>query len=67
MILAPAASTHAEAAAVPAPRLQAEEVLSSLLAAHVPLSLLLDLADPHGPHSSELLRREPGSADWLDR
>jgi len=37
----------------------------ALLAAHVPISLLLDLADPGGPHSRELLADEPGSADWL--
>ena len=40
---------------------------ATLLAAHVPLSLLLDLADPTGPHSRELLTEEPGSADWLRR
>ncbi len=40
---------------------------ASLLAAHVPLSLLLDLADPSGPSSDELLTAEPGSADWLGR
>lgn len=39
--------------------------VTDLLAAHVPLSLLLDLADPAGPHSSELLREEPETADWL--
>ncbi len=40
---------------------------AALLAAHVPLSLLLDIADPTGPHSRELLAEEPGSADWLHR
>jgi hypothetical protein len=40
---------------------------AELLAAHVPLSLLLDIADPTGPHSRELLAEEPGSADWLRR
>lgn len=40
---------------------------AALLAAHVPLSLLLDLADPTGPHSRDLLAEEPGSADWLQR
>jgi len=39
----------------------------AMLAAHVPLTLLLDLADPDGPHSDELLHAEPGSADWLRR
>lgn len=37
----------------------------SLLAAHVPLSLLLDLVDPSGPHSLDLMTAEPGTADWL--
>lgn len=37
----------------------------SLLAAHVPLSLLLDLVDPAGPRSRDLLTAEPGTADWL--
>jgi hypothetical protein len=31
----------------------------TLLAHHVPLSLLLDLADPEGPSSSEIFYREP--------
>ena len=37
----------------------------ALLAAHVPLSLLLDLADPSGPCSDDLMTAEPGAADWL--
>ena len=37
----------------------------ALLAAHVPLTLLLDLADPFGPHSSDVFDAEPGSSDWL--
>jgi hypothetical protein len=39
-----------------------------LLAAHVPLSLLIDLAQQRGPHSSEILHDEQPSADdlaWL--
>ena len=43
------------------PRVQA------LLAAHVPLSLLLDLADPGGPHSADLLREERACADRARR
>ncbi len=39
----------------------------AMLAAHVPLTLLLDLADPDGPHSDDLLHDEPGSSDWLRR
>lgn len=46
--------------AVPAPAR-----VRSLLAAHVPLSLLLDLADPAGPQSRALLDAEAGAADWL--
>jgi len=38
---------------------------AALLAAHVPLSLLLDLVDPSGPHSDDLMAAEPGTADWL--
>ena len=34
----------------------------SLLAHHVPLSLLLDLAEPEGPGSVEIFRREPPAA-----
>ncbi len=49
---------------VPAPRHATRDV-PSLLAAHVPLSLLLDLADPLGPHSDDLLVAEPGCSDWL--
>ena len=37
----------------------------ALLAAHVPLTLLLDLADPLGPDSADLLATEAGCADWL--
>ena len=40
---------------------------AALLAAHVPLSLLLDLADPAGPHSRDLLRDEPACTRWLRR
>ncbi len=39
----------------------------AMLAAHVPLSLLLDLADPAGPRSRDLLTAEAGSAEWLLR
>lgn len=35
-----------------------------LLSAHVPLTLLLDLAVPE-PHSSELYRTEIGDHSWL--
>ena len=32
--------------------------LMNLLAGHVPISLIMDLAMPTGPHSSELLQAE---------
>ena len=56
-VLAPSAPSR------PAPASRA----AALLAAHVPLSLLLDLADPSGPRSKDLLVAEPGTADWLTR
>ena len=37
----------------------------ALLAAHVPLSLLFDLAEPFGPDSCSLLEDEGGEAGWL--
>ncbi len=49
----------------PHPDEPAPDRTSALLAAHVPLTLLLDLADPSGPHSRDLLAEEPGDADWL--
>lgn len=33
-----------------------------LLKMHVPITLLLDLADPFGPHSSELMEHEKAAA-----
>lgn len=36
-----------------------------LLREHVPLQLLLDLADPHGPDSAQRYTAEGGDADWL--
>lgn len=38
---------------------------SELLAAHVPLTLLLDLADPSGPHSAVHYGTEPADLEWL--
>ncbi len=37
---------------------QRESLTSALLRSGVPLTLLLDLADPQGPHSRELYRSE---------
>lgn len=36
-----------------------------LLRAGVPLTLLLDLADPEGPDSAALFGREGGDTSWL--
>ena len=41
------------------------ERTQGLLAAHVPLSLLLDLAEPDGPDSAGCYVREGGDATWL--
>jgi hypothetical protein len=35
-------------------------VMMDLLRAHVPLSLLIDLCDPQGPNSTEILAAEAG-------
>ena len=37
----------------------------ALLCSGVPLSLLLDLADPRGPHSAELYDAELPDLAWL--
>ena len=38
-----------------------------LLGAHLPLTLIMDLVMPAGPHSRDLLIAEPGDTSWLDR
>ena len=38
---------------------------TALLEAGVPLSLLIDLSRPDGPHSSQICTEEGGSADWI--
>ncbi len=38
-----------------------------MLGAHLPLSLIMDLVMPAGPHSRDLLVAEPGDTSWLDR
>jgi hypothetical protein len=38
---------------------------TALLEAGVPLTLLIDLAEPGGPHSQDVYVAERGSADWL--
>jgi hypothetical protein len=39
----------------------------SLLRAGVPLSLLVDLADASGPHSSAVYAAEPADSSWAIR
>jgi hypothetical protein len=39
------------------------DTVLQLLGAHIPLTLLLDLATP--VHSDEVYETEPGIADWL--
>lgn len=38
---------------------------SLLLEAGVPLTLLMDLADPAGPHSQDVYAAEPPDLSWL--
>ena len=38
---------------------------NELLAAGVPLTLLMDLTDPAGPHSQALFTQEAGDLSWL--
>lgn len=50
------------------PGLEREQLVErtrALLQAHVPLSLLLDLADPAGPDSVGHFSQEPADLDWL--
>lgn len=39
----------------------------TLLREHIPLCLLLDLADPAGPDSAEHFATEPADLGWLRR
>ena len=48
---------------VPAPR-DAQHSAEALLQAHVPLTLLIDLASAD-PHSEELFAEEGGCLDWI--
>ena len=38
---------------------------TALLQAGIPLTLLIDLSDPAGPHSQQVYAAEGGSANWL--
>jgi hypothetical protein len=52
-------------AQLPRPRSAADPVMG-LLGASLPLSLIMDLVMPAGPHSRELLTTEPTDDAWLD-
>jgi hypothetical protein len=54
---------HSTQTAADLTQLDQTNVAMELLAAGVPLSLLLDLASALDSH--EVYEREPGSADWL--
>ena len=44
-----------------------QDPVMGLLGAHLPLSLIMDLVMPAGPHSRELLTAEPAEdGSWLD-
>jgi hypothetical protein len=50
----------------PIARSGAEDPVMGLLGASLPLSLIMDLVMPAGPHSRELLTDEPADDDaWL--
>ena len=63
-------STESSDEAAPTPVLVGSakhETVMDLLAGHVPLSLIMDLAMPAGPHSRELLHDEGSSLDpWWE-
>ena len=51
----------------PIPRPRSEDPVMGLLGASLPLSLIMDLVMPAGPHSRELLTTEPADdGSWLD-
>ncbi len=41
-----------------------DQIMDSLRS-HVPITLLMDLLNPEGPHSAEIAQAEGGDADWL--
>lgn len=49
--------THMPSSTLPAPSADADDLTVRLLRAHIPLSLLIDLAQPD-PHSRELYANE---------
>ena len=52
---------------IPISRTSPEDPVMGLLGASLPLSLIMDLVMPAGPHSRELLTAEPAEdGSWLD-
>ncbi len=41
------------------------DAVMSVMRGHVPISLLVDIAQPDGPSSAEISELEGGNADWL--
>lgn len=41
------------------------QVVLDALRSHVPLTLLMDLGEKHGPASTQIAESEGGDADWL--
>ena len=61
----PDAEPHPGPDAEPDTEADAELDVMKALRAHVPITLLADLADEKAPDSDEILRREGGDAEWL--
>ncbi len=49
-----------------APEPAQDDPVMGLLGAHLPLSLIMDLVMPAGPHSRDLLVAEPADTSWVD-
>lgn len=59
-----AASRPSETVDVEMP--ESDDQVMDSLRSHVPITLLMDLSNPEGPHSAEIAEEEGGDADWLD-
>lgn len=60
------AATHRPSASVDAEMPESDDQVMDSLRSHVPITLLMDLSNPEGPHSAEISEQEGGDADWLD-
>ncbi|WP_432486192.1 hypothetical protein [Kineococcus esterisolvens] len=57
-----------ESAAHEGPGPHTTEPVMEMLSEHIPLSLIMDMASPDGPHSEELLRSEGlPDGEWWTR